>query len=71
VATQLEGVVALRARCTGPDGAAVERTYRGAATRVNWAGARAEFAALLNEASTAAISRIAEDVAPLCGLPSK
>jgi hypothetical protein len=48
-------VVALRARLVGPQGVVLERTYRGVATRVNWASAGAELDALLNEALTAAV----------------
>jgi hypothetical protein len=67
--TQLEGVVALRARLVGPQGAVLERTYRGAATRVNWASAGAELNALFNEALTAAVGPLAEDAARLCAGP--
>jgi uncharacterized lipoprotein YajG len=65
-ATQIEAVVALRATFSAADGRASERTYRGVATRLNWASRGSEFAAALNDALTTAVAQIAEDAARLC-----
>jgi hypothetical protein len=66
VVSQMEGVVALRVTFIAPGGAGTERSYRGSATRVNWANARAEFNALLNEALAVAVAGVAADLPSLC-----
>jgi hypothetical protein len=66
VATQMEGVVALRARFTAPGGGVTERSYRGAHTQVNWANGSAEFTTLLHEALAIAVAELARDAAQLC-----
>jgi hypothetical protein len=61
VVSQLEGVVALMATLSTPDGAVSERRYRGSITRVNWAGSGGEAVAALNEALAAALSDLSRD----------
>ena len=63
---QIEAVVALRARFSTADGRAVERNYRGVATRLSLLTGGKEFAAALNDALTTAVAQIAEDASRLC-----
>jgi hypothetical protein len=66
VATQIEGVVALRAAFTDAGGTITERLYRGVVTRVNWASTRHELGLLLDDTLAEALAKLTADAAQLC-----
>ena len=66
VATQIEGVVALRAAFTDAGGTTTERIYRGVVTRLNWASTQHELALLLEDTLTEALAKLTADAAQLC-----
>jgi hypothetical protein len=66
VATQIEGVVALRVAFTDVGGTTTERLYRGVVTRLNWASTQHELGLLLDDALAEALAKLAADAAQLC-----